>query len=370
MSEFIIIMKKTILLLVAVLVSSVCANLHADQTFTDQATFESTVVCDNSIASDFSLFGTIDAGDPFDLPIVQPFGGFEFGDSPLFGEDETDPNSPFLVNNDLGQAIFASVSNSIILTTDLSNGQIAGFGFEFEVVNFTFGSFTSDFTELTVNIIDTDGNVAETFVAIDIIDEPTTEINSNLSFLGWQNCNNIDVARIEFFADDAVGFLLSNGSVCFNEIIVEEDPTAQSCIEDVIDAINAIIPMASAQDQTFLNEAVYQLMNSLDPSFWATEDRLSSHGTGFFSSVFNATYFLECTSDPAAVADIQNSLQDCLSLVVDNEIDFALENPYVNNNLLVYSDFFESYADAYSDAGLFLEAVLLHFYAWLFAFWA
>ena len=63
-------------------------------------------------------------------------------------------------------------------------------------------------------------------------------------------------------------------------------------------------------------------------------------------------------------------IQDLLSCVVDAEIDFALQNPDVNSNLLEYAEFFENYADQFADAEFYLQAVLLHFYAWVFAFFA
>lgn len=349
-------MKKPLFLSLAILLFTTAGSLFADQTFTDEASFlEFTPTADICLANDFTAFEGNDvvSNPPIEEPIVQPAGTFSFFNGP----DVFPPFGPTVVDatGDTDEDVFfiAVSGSTIVFDFDTSIGQVAGFGFTY------LSQVPIDFT-----IFDTDGNVVDSFVLDESIPD---EVDSTEGFFGWVNCDNVDVGRIEFATP---GFNFINpSSFCFNEI-VEEEPTAQDCIEDVIASINDVFASASPQDQAFLTQAIYELEGSLDPTFWATEDRLSSYGTGFFDGVFVATYFLECVGEDALVEDILISIQDCLSLIVQNEIDFALDNPYVDNNLLAYSDFFESYADAYSDAGLYLEAVLLHFYAWLFAFWA
>ena len=351
-------MKKPLLLSLATAMLFICtSSLFADQTFDDPAAFDAAINAETCLPVDLSEFSDIPTGESEIAPaeITQPFGTFTFGESGFLQGTLPLPVIGSTTNPDTGE--FAGVvivpgQFSLNANIDPANGLFAGFCLQ----------YTSAFDTI-INIFDADDNVIDTFV-LDAL--PST---NEAAFFCWINCDEIEVSRIEVTSDTDVIFAIIEGNFCFDPI-VEEDPTAQDCIEDVIASINDVFPSASAQDQAFLDAALYELEGSLNPTFWATEDRLSSYGTGFFDGVFVATYFLECVEDDALVEDILISIQDCLSLIVQNEIDFALDNPYVDNNLVEYSEFFESFADAYADAGLYLEAVLLHFYAWLFAFFA
>ena len=350
-------MKKLLILFLATLLSATGGNLLAFQTFTDPAEFDAAINAETCLPVDLSEFSDIPTGESEIAPaeITQPFGTFTFGESGFLQGTLPLPVIGSATNPDTGE--FAGVvivpgQFSLNANIDPANGLFAGFCLQ----------YTSAF-DTNINIFDADDNVIDTFV-LDAL--PST---NETAFFCWINCDEIEVSRIEVTSDTDVIFAILDGNFCFDPI-VEEEPTARGCVEDVIDSIDAILAGASETDQAFLNAALYNLSCSLNPDFWATDDRLSNYGDGFFSNVFDAVYFLGCVSDPALVEDIQIAIQDCLSLVVDNEIAFALENPYVDNNLVYYSEFFGSYADAYADAGFYLEAVLLQFYAWLFALFA
>ena len=354
-------MKKRLLLCLTTMLLIAGGTLSADQTFTDPDAFEAAVGANADVCLGFDFSGFEEGQNDVPLENVQPFGTLSFGDSGFgqgtgfnFAQSITGVDTTGAPVTDSAFIVPAQLNATI--TLDPNNGLLSGFILP-----------NTATVDLTFTIFDTEGNVVDTVVA------PALPDLADVQFTGWANCDNIEIGRIEIVTVENTllfGLFSNDTNFCFIEPPVEEEPTAQDCIEDVIASINDVFASASPQDQAFLTQAIYELEGSLDPTFWATEDRLSSYGTGFFDGVFVATYFLECVEEDALVEDILISIQDCLSLIVQNEIDFALENPYVDNNLLAYSDFFESYADAYSEAGFYLEAVLLHFYAWLFAFWA
>ena len=143
--------------------------------------------------------------------------------------------------------------------------------------------------------------------------------------------------------------------------------TCQSQLQDVIDALVVKLDSASENDRYWIENAIYELECAQNPYFWETEDRLSDLGSVFFGHNFYATYFLQCVADQDLVEDCLIRVQDLLGCVVEAEVAFAIQNPDASTNLLAYAEEFEAYADAFADAELYLSAVLLHFYAWLFA---
>ena len=195
-------------------------------------------------------------------------------------------------------------------------------------------------------------------------------VNFERQFFGWTNTTGQAVAAVQVKAvdssDGSDGVFLYGAGVSFGECDVVVD-TCQSMLQDIIDALEAKLVVASSCDQHWIEDAIYELECAQNPALWETENRLSDLGCAFFCNNFYATYYLECVYDDALVEDCLIGIQDMLGCVVQAEIDFALENPDVSTNLLLYAEYFENYADQFADAELYLQAVILHFYAWLFA---
>ena len=145
------------------------------------------------------------------------------------------------------------------------------------------------------------------------------------------------------------------------------EPTNREKLDNIILQLEDLLPTASINDQYWIEWAICDFVDAQNPDYFATEDRLSDQGTCFFSAVFWATYSLECVADDALVSDSLIAVDDMLACFVEAEIEFALENPDVNTNLLAYAEFFESFAEAFAEVELYIQAVLLHFYAWWFA---
>lgn len=201
---------------------------------------------------------------------------------------------------------------------------------------------------------------------------PTTDPNDfTPQFFGWTNTTGQEVTAVSIKAtntspDDSEAIALSSIGFSFGEIC-DTAPTCQDQLQDIIDNLFVKLDSASPSDQVWIEEAIYRLGCAQDPALWVSENRLSDYGTVFFGHNFYATYFLECVYDDDLVEDCLINIQGLLGCVVDAEIDYALENPDANSNLLAYAECFEEYAEAFADAELYLNAVLLHFYAWLFA---
>jgi len=201
---------------------------------------------------------------------------------------------------------------------------------------------------------------------------PDFENDFTPRFFGWTNTSGQEVVGVELKSLDtepgevealgvySIGF--SFGEVC--------DTTSSSCqdqLQDILDALTVKLDSASENDRFWIENAIYELECAQNPALWETEDRLSNHGCVFFGHNFYATYFLECVAEDDLVEDCLISIQDLLGCVVDAEIAYALMNPDANSNLVAYAEYFEDYADAFAEAEMYLNAVILHFYAWLFA---
>jgi len=195
---------------------------------------------------------------------------------------------------------------------------------------------------------------------------PTPANVTEREFFGWFNTTGQDVVGATIQSNPEEVIFIYGIGFSFGEL-KDPSPSCQDQLQGIIDALRGKLASASAGDQVWIEEAIYELESAQDPQLWATEDRLSDFGCYFFGNNFYATYYLQCAYDQELVADCLVSIQDLLGCVVDAEIAFALENPDVDSNLLEYAEFFEEYADAFSDAEFYLQAVILHFYAWLFA---
>ena len=300
---------------------------------------------------DYSSLSSFE-GLPVVDPVPQSFGDISSIDSE--NAADADPN----VDDFVSAAVVGGVAigmtfprnKCLVFNVDSGAGDLEGFGF-----NYGFDGVDGDFT---VTIFDSSNNVVDT-----IAPTVASAVSGADPFVGWNNCNGADVARIELCSTASQNLVLG-GSFSFNAPAA--DPTCQDMLQDLIDDLNDILPNASADDQFWIEWAITDLTSAQDPTFWDTEDRLSDYGTGFFSDVFWATYDLECVCDEVLVEGSLIGIQDLLGCVVDNEIEYALENN-ANQNLIAYAEFFESYAEAYSEAGMYLQAVILHFYAWLLA---
>ena len=264
-------------------------------------------------------------------------------------------------------SILDNGNTGVVFTPDPELGNIEGFCLEHTFsINACITIFDGD------TVIDT---VLPPVFGVDPLDVgtgPVFDQEAETAVICWANTGGANVTRIEVTAFNAVDapfidgtILLTGSKFVFGDGSTE--PTCQDQLQDLIDALNVKLDLATSYDRDWIELAIYELEWAQSPELWETSDRLSDLGTLFFGHNFHATYFLQCVSDQSLVDDCLVNIQDLLGCVVDAEIEFALENPDVRTNLLAYAEYFESFADAFADAELYLQAVLLHFYAWLFA---
>ena len=323
--------------------ASLCSTTHADE-FDNEADWLASLCPDSTVVAeplDIEI-------DPFSNGIAIPnphtttFGGIEL--------NELDLISVFALRGIGGEAALGIPSSGATLNFDGSLGMINGV------------SFCYIGNEWAIDITYLDGTT-ETVLCPET---PNFDQNTPSIFHAWTNTSGVDVASIALRPTTENGAIFLTGTdVAFCNADAPE--TCQSMLQDTIDALNAKLPLASASDQVWIAEAIYELECSQNPLFFQTENRLSDLGCYFFNHNFYATYFLECVAEDALVEDCLIGIQDVLGCVVDAEIEYALANPDANSNLILYSEYFEDYAEQFADAELYLEAVLLHFYAWLFA---
>ncbi len=338
-------MRKLSALCFLLLISSFAITAKADQTFSDSAVWLSSLTGSDFLTSDYSSLDSLGIADEVVGPLAQTWGNVDFIDSgnpqggelgfPVVGREGADT---------IGIVFPPNVCT--VLNVDPAAGVLEGFGFNYQV-----------FDAATVAIFDENG------IQLGAPFDLNVSTGPDLDFFGWTNCSGTVVSRIEVCGISPFNVFVG-GEFSFNP--VASDPTCQDQLQSVIDTLNVIRSSASADDQYWIDWAIADLTCAQDSVYWETEDRLSDYGTGFFELVFWATYDLECVADESLVLSSLDAIQELLGCVVENEIEFAQSNGS-NSNLIAYAEFFEYYADAYSNAGLYLHAVILHFYAWLFA---
>ena len=362
--------------------------LTAQETFTDSAEFEAalsdtaSIVCEDfSELTDLSGFGGDIGSILAQLPTPQmlPFGTLTTDSQFLeeFSQLISAPGNILVLGNDLPSGggggfgpdvdfgdsfavtgLFLGSDGSTATTIDLdpTSGDVEGFCFEYSgAVDFCITVFDGDTvvdTILAPDLLLADGEFPSLF---DLTDPTNTET----AVICWSNSSQANVTRVELKGV----LVLTEAKFAFGDFA----PTCQDLLQDVIDALIVKRELANPYDQVWIDEAILELELAQSPGLWETGNLLSDYGKIFFGHNFYATYYLQCVSDQYLVADCLVGIQDLLGCVVDAEIDFALENPDVRSNLLDYAEYFESFADAFADAELYLEAVLLYFYAWLFA---
>ena len=323
----------------------------ADQTFTDEAAFQSSLT-GAQVQVDYSALSGLGPIDEVVGPLSQPFGSLDFGAS---GFADSSGELPQVVPGfapDLTTPIglLFDGSNCVQFNIDASNGPLEGFGV------FAAGPLGVDIT------------VYDGATVVASLAGVGTNATPEDTFFGWTNCNGASVTSIEVCSSDSTPFNAVIGGTLSFSPVSNEEPSCQAQLQSIIDGLMAL--SASEQDQYWIDYAISDLTCAQDSIYWADENLLSDHGTGFFGNVFWATYSLECVADGALVSESLIEIQDLLSCVVEAEIAFALENPDANNYLLEYAQYFEDYANQFADAEFYLQAVLLHFYAWLFAHFA
>lgn len=338
-SAFTVLAKFFVLILIAAIPS--IANA---QVFDNEADWES-AICGEVISEELDFGQTEFIGTPLDPTLTTAWGLFDIS------ETSTDVNNGLNLFED--RALLLDPDTPGTLIPDPALGFVDGFSLGYAS---TGGSFCVELE---------DGTIIEEIIPA-ITGDPAIR-----EFIGWVNNTGMDVVEVIVKLDEIPsvdsppGFILYGIDFSFKEPAVE---TCQSQLQDVIDALALKLDSdVSDQDRFFLENAIYELECAQNPYFWETEDRLSDLGGIFFRHNFYATYFLGCVSDQELVADCLIGIQDLLGCVVDAEIQFALENPDVNTNLLAYAQEFEDYADAFAEAEQYLSAVVLHFYGWLLA---
>lgn len=242
--------------------------------------------------------------------------------------------------------VIAEASHSVVFVPDTSIGQVTGFCFDY-----------ADTLQggLAVTVFD---GIAE-------IDSFT--LNASRGFVGWTAGPNQNATRIEVRPSSGVEFYtVESVEFCFDAGVSSN----QSKLQNIIDALSDDLPDARRRDRRWIRAALEELESAQDARFWTNGDRLSDEGCGFFNRIFYATYFLEGVRNADSVVDDLNAIQDLLGCIVDAEIEFALSHPGADTNLVQYAEYFADYADRFADAGCYLRAVILHFYAWLFASYA
>lgn len=363
--------------LVACFAAFAFADGDTNLTFTDLAEFNSnltgqTIAADTSFALLPPLMGGL--GNDFfavggDTP--QAFGSFNFVDgAPFVGNPGIFENRTGVVNfpptdfsnGEPSVGILVYENPHFVINIDRSNGELEGFSFEY-----------AGPSDSTAKLLDEDGNTLEEILLP--ASDPIAGFGGIPADFGWLNCTGLEVATIQICVEDGIEDEGSGSRIIrfneFNFSFVDSfetpEPTCLDLIQGVIDELGVIRELASPTDQQFIDLAIYDLIAAQDPIFFDTPDLLSDYGTGFFDNVFWATYFLEYVYEDDLVEGSLIAIQDVLSCVVENEIEFALENPEASSNLIAYAEYFEAFADAYAEEGLYLQAVLLHFYAWLFS---
>ena len=339
---------KKLTLIHFVLLALLTVPASADQTFQDEAAWQAALTSDPSDQFDTSFDNVVidDNTLEVELPFAQPWG---FIDSTSSGLATATGLGVAGVEGFDGLAFDSDVC--VRLNIDTSLGPLEGF-------SLLLGSSAS----IDVLIFDGD-TLVDSFEGLAQADDDTPGISEE--FFGWINCSNTNVTSIEICPTaQTPANVVFPMTFAFNAVAPE--PSCQDLLQGVIDDLESILPLASSSDAYWIEAAIYDLTCAQDPTFWTDGNRLSDYGTGFFNKVFWATYALENVYDSQLVEGLLIDIQDLLGCVVDNEIEFAIQTG-ANDNLIEYANFFESFADAYSDAGLYLHAVLLHFYAWLFA---
>ena len=320
------------------------------QVFTDEAEWEA-ALCGEVVSDELNFGQVTNNFTELDQTLATAWGAFDIASNDVgFG------NAGFNFDasgNDNGLAIDPNFDAALIPNPALG-----------EVEGFSFGYATSG---ATVCVTLEDATVVEVVVPV-VTGDPTVR-----EFVGWVNNTGLEVVGITAKADeepsvDALpGLAFFEISLSFKNEVVPAPVTCQSQLQDVIDALVVKLDSASENDRYWIEYAIYELECAHNPYFWETEDRLSDLGSVFFGHNFYATYFLQCVADQDLVEDCLVRVQDLLGCVVEAEVAFAIQNPDASTNLLAYAEEFEAYADAFADAELYLSAVLLHFYAWLFA---
>lgn len=323
-------------------------SLFAD-TFSDANSWIAATTGDNCIPSDY-ISGFPDApsdGDGFaalpggaDAVLTHSWGTQSF--TPTGNPGTNTYGAEFEAGVPTG--VVADSESCLVLEPNLANGEITGFAFDLATTG----------PDLTISILD-GATVIETYVVA----------QTNNAFFGWTNTAGASVTSIEICpSDNTAAYIISNTELCFVDSGAE---TCQDKLQQLIDALTADLSTADSQDQQWILCAIAELESAQDAQFWFSGDRLSDDGCGFFNRVFYATYYLECVCDESLVEDDLDAIQVLLGCVVDAEIEYALSHPDVQCNLVLYAEYFEYYADQFADAGCYLRAVILHFYAWLFA---
>ena len=319
------------------------------QVFTDEAEWEA-ALCGELFSDELEFGQPEDSFSVLDATLSTTWGALDVASSGaggfFVGVNEPEVNDT---------AIFIDPMLDVALIPNPALGFVEGFSFGYATSGATFCVTLED------------GTVVEEVIPVEAGDSDVRE------FIGWTNNTGLRVVgitvKIEGDADDDDGFVFFDVNLSFkDEVVPTPAPvTCQSQLQDVIDALVVKLDSASENDRYWIENAIYELECAQNPYFWETEDRLSDLGSVFFGHNFYATYFLQCVADQDLVEDCLIRVQDLLGCVVEAEVAFAIQNPDASTNLLAYAEEFEAYADAFADAELYLSAVLLHFYAWLFA---
>ena len=323
----------------------ICPTLSHADVYSDDATWQS-ALCGTVIGDelDFGLpDGSISQQIGLNLTtawgtITQPvdFTGFNFGPAPGTG-------SGFVVDETVAW----------VITPNGANGNVEGFSVGY-VGN-----------ELTAIVTYADSST-ETVIIPEAIDQNLAE-----QFFGWTNTSGQSVTSIQLSATDpdatTQAAFIYNLNFSFGDACPSGPASCQDQLQELIDGLYAALPNANTCDQYWIQNAILELEAAQNPLLWETSDRLSDFGCSFFGNNFYATYYLECVANDSLVEPSLIGIQNLLGCVVDAEIEYALANPNASTNLVAYAEYFESYAEAFADAELYLHAVILHFYAWLFA---
>ena len=315
-------------------------NFASAQSFVDETAWLDSLC--GQVVNDELDFGQVGVGFPLEIVLPTAWGMFDYSSAGFTG------NNGIEIDGDTGLLIDDTPQLDLIPNPALGN-----------VEGISFGYF-ADAGELSITLAD--GST----IVVPVPAAPPTD----RAFFGWTNDTGQAVTSVSYVVldtdtdDQLAGFYAIGFS--FGDL----KPTTPSCqdqLQSIVDALIVKLDSATGNDRGWIEAAIYELECAQNPLLFETEDRLSDYGNVFFGHNFHATYFLQCVSDQSLVEDCLISIQNLLACVVEAEIAFAIENPDVDANFLAYAEYFEEYAELYADYDLYLEAVLLYFYAWLFA---
>lgn len=192
----------------------------------------------------------------------------------------------------------------------------------------------------------------------------------------WINTDGRNVTRIEIAIPPGVVRLeLSSMRFAFAEVLdAPVDPPVLTCFEQLTDVrlgVEALLETAESDDAAFLNAAASCIEWTQNDNFWVqpSSNRLTAYGSSVFIGATYTILYLERVEDPQADVLI-DQLLDVLDCIVENEIQYAIENGGRESFIERAADFAELAVIIDDDFDNQVVSSLAFKLAWLHAFYA